>query len=58
MENDATVKGLSQKQKNILSGMGAYATHYNVSYGDWQANRIMFKNKIDKKKPVFVDYKK
>ncbi len=58
MTEDETKKGLSEKQKITISGMSGYATHYKVPFGDWQANRLMVKQKENKTKPVFIDYKK
>ena len=56
---DATHKGLTKRQKTILSGMGAYATHKGIPFSEWQADRLMFnQNQTNKKQNAFIDYKK
>jgi len=58
---DATHKGLTRRQKTILSGMGAYATHYGIPFNEWQADRLMFKQNQanqNQKQNAFIDYKK
>ncbi len=57
MQN-ATKKGLSEKQKTILSGMGAYATHKGISFNEWQADRLIAKEYTAGNKKFFMDFKK
>ena len=55
--SEACRKGLTEKQITNLSGMGAYSTHSNISYSEWQANRMIVKQN-EPKRQVFIDWKK
>ena len=59
MENDATQKGITEKQKTLISGMGAYASHKKTSFNEWRAD-VLIAKEADKKstKKFFADYKK
>ena len=50
MTENVTKKGMTEQQETIISGMGAYSTHKEIPYNEWQANRMIAKQKQNKVK--------
>lgn len=51
-------KKLTKKEETIISGLGSYASHKKIPFGDWQANRMIAREHLKKTKKPFMDIRK